>query len=592
MMNEPFDHSGGRARQGVDVDRHAEGSSAGSRRLMDGGKRPRGEVFVWLTAVGLAVGLAMILFLLGLILINGITVFWPKRVAQIELKEEGAFRGSRTVAGQLLLEQEKDVRDLTPEQLESGNPDDRRERQLFMGNRDAYGIGFAYFNVGHIESVSYPRGYIYAERTERGAAIFQPLRIEEAGGESIAVDQEDFDERLSALVREVGKRREEIERIERRQIGKINLQMRQLELEQRFYREQEELNASEEVALAEIDRKIGELQARYEPLAAKAGELRAKQHQHSLHVRLATGEEQTISIGNLISYHYPNQLGLLGKTNLFIKHLWEFLSGYPREANTEGGIFPAIFGTLVMTLIMSVAVTPFGVMAAIYLREYAKQGPFVRAVRIAINNLAGVPSIVFGIFGLGFFVYFLGGTIDELFFPKALASNTPTFGTGGILWASLTLALMTVPVVIVATEEALAAVSRGVREGSLACGASKWQTIQRLVLPAAAPGILTGLILAMARGAGEVAPLMLVGVVALAPNLPVDGIFPFIHLERKFMHLGFHIFDLGFQSPDSEAARPMVFATTLVLIALVILLNLAAILIRQHLRKKYTASAF
>ena len=151
---------------------------------------------------------------------------------------------------------------------------------------------------------------------------------------------------------------------------------------------------------------------------------------------------------------------------------------------------------------------------------------------------------------------------------------------------------MTVPVVIVATEEALTAVPRGMREGSLACGASKWQTIRRVVLPASAPGILTGLILAMARGAGEVAPLMLVGVVKLAPSLPIDGNFPFIHLERKFMHLGFHIYDLGFQSPDSEAAKPMVFATTLLLILLVIILNFSAIIIREKLRKKYAAGIF
>jgi phosphate transport system permease protein len=235
-------------------------------------------------------------------------------------------------------------------------------------------------------------------------------------------------------------------------------------------------------------------------------------------------------------------------------------------------------------------VTPFGVVAAVYLREYAKQGVAVRAVRIAVNNLAGVPSIVFGVFGLGFFVYLVGSTIDQFFFASALP--TPTFGTGGILWASLTLALMTVPVVIVATEEALAAVPRGMRESSLACGASKWQTIQRIVLPAAAPGILTGLILAMARGAGEVAPLMLVGVVKLAPSLPIDTLFPFFHFERKFMHLGFHIFDLGFQSPDSEAAKPMVFATTLLLIALVVLLNLGAIFIRERLRRKYATGAF
>jgi phosphate transport system permease protein len=266
------------------------------------------------------------------------------------------------------------------------------------------------------------------------------------------------------------------------------------------------------------------------------------------------------------------------------------LSDEPREANTEGGVFPAIFGTFVMTLLMSLAVAPFGVLAAVYLREYARQGPFVRAVRIAVNNLAGVPSIVFGVFGLGFFVYAVGGTIDHLLFNAALP--TPTFGTGGVLWASLTLALMTVPVVIVATEEALAAVPRGAREGSLACGASQWQTIQNVVLPSAVPGILTGLILAMARGAGEVAPLMLVGVVKLAPELPIDGLFPFVHAERKFMHLGFHIYDLGFQSPDSEAAKPMVFATTLLLIALVVLLNFSAIVIRERLRRKYATSAF
>jgi phosphate transport system permease protein len=295
-------------------------------------------------------------------------------------------------------------------------------------------------------------------------------------------------------------------------------------------------------------------------------------------------------LGQVVHYYYPNAMTFWQRLGLFWHNIYIFLVQEPREANTEGGVFPAIFGTCVMTILMSVAVTPFGVVAAIYLREYAKQGFIVRAVRIAVNNLAGVPSIVFGVFGLGFFVYLVGGTVDELFFHLALP--TPTFGTGGLLWASLTLALMTVPVVIVATEEALAAVPRGMREGSLACGASKWQTMQRIVIPAAAPGILTGLILAMARGAGEVAPLMLVGVVKLAPSLPLDAIFPFVHLERKFMHLGFHIYDLGFQSPDSEAAIPMVFATTLLLISLVVIMNIGAIFIRERLRRKYATGAF
>jgi phosphate transport system permease protein len=284
-----------------------------------------------------------------------------------------------------------------------------------------------------------------------------------------------------------------------------------------------------------------------------------------------------------------NALGTGGKLGLYASRLWEFLSGAPRESNTEGGIFPAIFGTVLMVLLTSLAVAPFGVLTALYLREYAHQGLIVRSVRIAVNSLAGVPSIVFGVFGLGFFVYLVGGTIDSLLFSDVLP--TPTFGTGGILWASLTLALLTVPVVVVATEEGLAAVPRVVREGSLALGATKFETLLRVVLPAALPGVLTGLILAMARAAGEVAPLMIVGMVKLAPSLPLDGEFPFLHLERKFMHLGFHIYDVGFQSPNIEAVRPLVFATALLLIVVVLSTNLTAIVVRNHLRRKYAGSA-
>jgi phosphate transport system permease protein len=280
----------------------------------------------------------------------------------------------------------------------------------------------------------------------------------------------------------------------------------------------------------------------------------------------------------------------LSRLGVYAGRLWEFFSGDPRESNTEGGIFPAIFGTVMMVLLMSIMVVPLGVLAALYLREYAKQGTLVRTVRIAVNNLAGVPSIVFGVFGLGFFVYFVGGGIDRIFFPESLP--TPTFGTGGILWAALTLALLTVPVVIVASEEALAAVPRSMREASLAMGATKFQTILRVVLPAAAPGILTGLILAMARGAGEVAPLMLTGVVKLAPELPLDGFFPFFHLDRKFMHLGFHIYDVGFQSPNVEAAKPMVYTTTIFLLMIVVALNFTAIVVRNRLREKYKTGAF
>jgi len=242
-----------------------------------------------------------------------------------------------------------------------------------------------------------------------------------------------------------------------------------------------------------------------------------------------------------------------------------------------------------MVIIMSIAVVPLGVLTAVYLKEYASDNMIARMVRISVSNLAGVPSIVFGIFGLGFFIYFIGGNVDKFFFPEALPA--PTFGTGGILWASLTLALLTVPVVVVATEEALSSVPISLREGSYALGATKIETLWRVVIPQATPGILTGMILSMARASGEVAPLMITGVVKLAPSLPMDSHFPYIHLERKFMHLGFHIYDVGFQSPNVEAAIPMVYTTTLVLLITVLTLNLTAIVVRNKLKKWYSTRA-
>ncbi|MEN8261264.1 MAG: phosphate ABC transporter permease PstA, partial [Pseudomonadota bacterium] len=301
----------------------------------------------------------------------------------------------------------------------------------------------------------------------------------------------------------------------------------------------------------------------------------------------AQGRTVEIPLAKIVRAYRPNAMSLWDKSGFYVSKLWEFLGDEPREANTEGGIFPAIFGTVMMVIIMSIIVTPFGVIAAVYLREYARQGFMTRLIRIAVNNLAGVPSIVYGIFGLGFFVYYLGGSLDRVFYPEALPS--PTYGTPGILWASLTLALLTLPVVIVATEEGLSRIPKSIREGSLALGATKAETLWRTVLPMASPAMITGLILAVARAAGEVAPLMLVGVVKLAPTLPLDGNFPFLHLDRKFMHLGFHIYDVGFQSPNVEAARPLVYATALLLVLVVVMLNLAAVAVRNHLREKYRA---
>lgn len=535
---------------------------------------------IWLTALGLALGVAMILTLGGVIFWNGLSVFWPKPVVEITLSEgsRSALNGTRILAGEV-----------TKKQLRPGTRPDHPERewQLYLGNRDLYGFSFRYIAEKDILETRTPPQYLMLERMEYGNALAVPVRITEVGGKETSFRSGRFDTVLKRLVEEAGDRRRLITRIEKFDIGSLNQKIEDLRLKKKKL---QRTNQNTLQALSQIDREAAKLQSDYEVLAGQARELRAEQDRAFLTYRVATGEERRISLGKIVSFYYPNRMTTWERVCWFGIRLGRFVSEDPREANTEGGIFPAIFGTFVMTILMSLMVTPFGVMAAIYLREYAKPGFFVRMVRIAVNNLAGVPSIVFGVFGLGFFVYGIGGMMDQIFFADNLP--TPTFGTGGVIWASLTLALMTVPVVIVSTEEALASVPRGAREGSLALGASKWQTIQRVVLPASTTGILTGFILAMARGAGEVAPLMLVGVVKLAPSLPVDGLFPFIHAERKFMHLGFHIYDLGFQSPDSEAAKPMVFATTMVLLALVLALNASAIEIRKRLKRKYALGAF
>ncbi|MGC8602280.1 MAG: phosphate ABC transporter permease PstA, partial [Desulfomonilaceae bacterium] len=332
------------------------------------------------------------------------------------------------------------------------------------------------------------------------------------------------------------------------------------------------------------------LYSEYQKLSSEAETLRQIDAKYTVTMYDVGNTEKQIKLSDIVRFYYANLLSFGAELTIYFSRWLDFLTKEPREANTEGGVLPAIFGTLCMTVLMALIVAPFGVVAALYLREYAKQGRLVSVIRVCVNNLAGVPSIVYGVFGLGFFAYVVGGTIDQLFFPER--APNPTFGTGGLLWASLTLALLTVPVVIVATEEALAAVPQSMREGSLACGASKWQTIRRIVLPRAMPGIMTGLILAMARGAGEVAPLMLVGVVKMAPELPIDQFPPYIHLERSFMHLGFHIFDLAFQSRNSEAAIPMVYVTTLLLLTLVFTMNAASIIVRNRLKRKFFTGHF
>ncbi len=255
---------------------------------------------------------------------------------------------------------------------------------------------------------------------------------------------------------------------------------------------------------------------------------------------------------------------------------WRFLTAAPEEGMTGGGIFPAIYGTVAMTLLMTVAVAPVGVMTAVYLHEYARaDSRLAGLVRVAVTNLAGVPSIVFGLFGLGFFIQFVGGGLDRLLSEPGVLR----YGQPALLWASLTLAILTLPVVIVSTEEALRAVPREHRDASLALGATQSQTLARVVLPGALPGILTGIILAVARGAGEVAPILFTGVAYFLPDLPTSAF-------SQFMHLGYHTYVLATQSPDIEATRPLLYATVLVLLVLTFALNLVAVAIRTRIRRR------
>jgi len=554
------------------------GEGEAATRPKSGGPRARGDAWIWLTGSALGFSLLMIIGLIAVILVNGLGSFWPDPLVKLKLKDGGVFLGE-------VVDREPIPHPGTPEHNQ------RHRLQLKVGNRDLLGFDFKWIDEDDIVARERPSDAVYIERREYGPLLGTPVRLVDSG-RTVAEGGEAVWTAVQPFLDRAQRDRKALRKIERDQIGEINyrieqgrLGLRKLDLEAASGKGGD-LTAKR----AALQGKIAAEQERYRQKQEELQRLVASTSGSYLTVATADGQEKELRTLDVFRSFRPNRLTAFGRLRVYVGRLWEFVSGDPRESNTEGGIFPAIFGTVMMVMIMSVAAVPFGVLAALYLREYARQGMLVRIVRIAVNNLAGVPSIVFGVFGLGFFVYVLGGSIDRLFFPEALP--TPTFGTGGILWASLTLALLTVPVVIVASEEALAAVPRSMREASLAAGATKWQTIQRVVLPAAAPGILTGLILAMARGAGEVAPLMITGVVKLAPDLPLDGFFPFMHLDRKFMHLGFHIYDVGFQSPNVEAAKPMVYTTAILLLLVVVALNLTAILVRNHLRRKYQASAF
>ena len=532
-----------------------------------------GDSFTALCGGALALNLLLVVGILALLAWNGGQYFWQRDLVELTMKD------GRKVLGEVWDEEKRAT---------EGQRLGVDRLRLKTGNRDLAGLDFAWIDRKDIASMATPPGALVLERLEYGN-FYGSIREIQVGGKVVAEGAEASWRAFQALHEKKNIEKRAVEKLEKGEIGDINAAIEALRLGQKRL-DLSSLSAEEKARrAAALAQELAEREAEYQRLADRLSTLRTALESDTVVLEAVDGATQQIPLSGIVHALRPNSMSVWSKSGLYLSRIWSFISDDPRESNTEGGIFPSIFGTVMMVFLMSVAVVPLGVLAALYLREYAKQGPLVRMVRIAVNNLAGVPSIVFGVFGLGFFVYLVGGSIDKIFYPEALP--TPTFGTGGILWAALTLALLTVPVVIVAAEEGLAAVPRIVREGSLALGATKFETLWRVVLPAAAPGILTGMILAMARAAGEVAPLMIVGMVKLAPALPVDGHPPFVHFERKFMHLGFHIYDVGFQSPNIEATTPLVFATALLLIVVVTIMNLAAIGLRNHLRKKYAGSA-
>jgi len=540
------------------------------------GRLRRDLVGVSMTALcggALALNLVLILGLLVVIGDQGGRFFWQKDLLELTLTDGGELLG------------EVHSRETIPAATTGAGGE---RLQLRLGNRDLTGGDFRWVDASAIARRELPADAVVLERLEWGNFYGRMVELRR-GSELLAQGGEAVWKAFPALHEAKIAARKKIRKLEKGAIGNVNLEIEKLRLAARrleLAAPPAEVRAQRQAA---IELALAARQAEYETLATALFAERERLSSETVVMEASDGTRKEIPVGAIVRAIRPNEMGTFAKLGLYAGRVWEFVADEPRESNTEGGIFPAIFGTVMMVFLMSFAVVPLGVLAALYLREYAKQGFLVRVVRVAVNNLAGVPSIVFGVFGLGFFVYTVGGNIDRLFFPEALP--TPTFGTGGILWGALTLALLTVPVVIVATEEGLAAVPQIVRAGSLALGATKWETTWKVVLPAAAPGILTGVILAMARAAGEVAPLMIVGMVKLAPTLPIDGTFPFVHFERKFMHLGFHIYDVGFQSPNVDATKPLVFATALLLILVVTAMNLVAISIRNHLRRKYAGSA-
>ena len=538
-----------------------------------------GSPWIWMTGGAVSLSLVAVIGLLMLIGWRGLVYFWPHTIYEWQISENGK---QEVIIGELYDEElVPSARIRATGVTLPDNVDEVLTRYLIKtGNREFVPLDFRWVLETDIKQRSEPAELAILERSTNGNfyGYIQRLVVD---GKPLT---DDVHKVLPEHLSRVRALNEDADDLQKGEIGAINYQLEKLRMKERKLQLNNEWNDATQKDFADQRAELGK---EYQVLEKRLFDLREQASHDTLIVKDMRGMEVSIPLTQVIDVNWPNQMSLLQKIGHWFHQIGKFVSDEPREANTEGGVFPAIFGTVFMVLLMTVIVTPLGVVAAVYLHEYAGKNAMTKLIRIAVINLAGVPSIVYGVFGLGFFVYMLGGSLDRIFYPEA--SPNPVFGTPGVIWSALTLAILTLPVVIVSTEEGLSRIPSAIRHGSLALGATKAETLWRIVLPMASPAIMTGLILAIARAAGEVAPLMLVGAVKLAPTLPLDGNFPYVHVERKFMHLGFHIFDVGFQSPNVEAARPLVYATSFLLVTVIVGLNLTAISIRNHLREKYRA---
>lgn len=552
-----------------------------------------GTPFIWINAAAVSVSFISVLGLLLVLFINATELFWPQDLVRFDYVDPATHQ-QRKAMGYVVTSESVTQQQLIESVIGAPLAEKKEIYQRMLikeGNRDLTGLDFSWFLAVQQQNKDYPVGALIIERMEWGDFIGF-LREVKKSGQVVATNEGDGEINETALAsfntifEENLKLREHLKSVEKDQIGNINYQVEQIRLKMRRLDFDRPDDIEQQKKLLLEQKQI--LDKRFFALREELFVLYKKVDEDSLVLETASGKLKELKFSDVVHLMAPNDLSILQKSTIAAERLWHFLSDEPREANTEGGIFPAIFGTVLMVIIMSIIMMPMGVVAAIYLHEYASNSRFTQFIRISVNNLAGVPSIVYGVAGLGFFIYIIGGKIDEIFYPEALPS--PTFGAPGLMWAALTLAFLTLPVVIVATEEGLSRIPNSIRHGSLALGATRAETFWRVILPIASPAMMTGLILAVARAAGEVAPLMLVGVVKVAPSLPLDGNFPYLHLSQKFMHLGFHIYDVGFQSSNIEAGRPLVFATAFLLVLVIVVLNWSAVILRNKLREMYDTS--